>query len=144
MHRSDPNTMSPTNQIQWRVSSSTKYKCRNSGNGTKRRMTKTITTTTQIWNHRRKNKELEWRNRFETISRKTTGGFNQLYSRETSSRKHAYIMLTPLNPLLYNKTWVYRAVYYCSFFCSKHRLLVLVRSKHRLRVLVRTASPRRF
>ena len=51
-----------------------------------------------------------------------------------ASRKHTYIILTPLNPLLYSKTGVYRGIHYFSYFCSKHRLWVLVR----------TASPRRF
>ena len=36
--------------------------------------------------------------------------------------------------LLYRKTGVYRGIHYFSYFCSKHRLWVLVR----------TASPRRF
>ena len=36
-----------------------------------------------------------------------------------TSRKHAYIILTPLNPLLYNKTEVYRSIYDFSYFCSK-------------------------
>ena len=49
-----------------------------------------------------------------------------------SSRKHAFIILTPLNPTLYSKTGVYRGIHYFSYFCSKHRLWVLVR----------TASPR--
>ena len=37
----------------------------------------------------------------------------------SSSRKHAYIILTPLTPLLYSKTGVYRGIHYCSYFCSK-------------------------
>ena len=40
----------------------------------------------------------------------------------------------PLKPHLYSKTGVYRGIHYFSYFCSKHRLWVLVR----------TASPRRF
>ena len=42
----------------------------------------------------------------------------------------------PLKPhfYIYNKTGVYRGIHYFSYFCSKHRLWVLVR----------TASPRRF
>ena len=51
-----------------------------------------------------------------------------------SSRKHAYIILTPWTPLLYSKTGVYRGIHYFSYYCIKHRLWVLVR----------TASPRRF
>ena len=52
-----------------------------------------------------------------------------------SSRKHAYINLTPLTPLLYRKTGVYRGIhYFFLFLCSKHRLWVPVR----------TTSPRRF
>ena len=51
-----------------------------------------------------------------------------------SSRKHTYIILTPLNPHLYSKTGVYRSIHYFSYFCPKHRLWVLVR----------TASLRRF
>ena len=35
------------------------------------------------------------------------------------SRKHAYIILTPLNPFLYSKTGVCRGIYYFSYFCSK-------------------------
>ena len=38
---------------------------------------------------------------------------------EKTSRKHAYIILTPLNPLLYSKTGVYRGIHYFSYFCSK-------------------------
>ena len=36
-----------------------------------------------------------------------------------SSRKHAWIILTPLTPLLYCKTGVYRGIHYFSYFCSK-------------------------
>ena len=36
----------------------------------------------------------------------------------TTSQKHAYIILTPLNPLLYSKTGVYRGIHYFSCFCS--------------------------
>ena len=52
------------------------------------------------------------------------------------SRKHAYIIKTLIkkNPLLDSKTGVYRGIHYFSYFHSKHRLWVLVR----------TASPRRF
>ena len=50
------------------------------------------------------------------------------------SRKHAYIILTPLNPTLHSKTGVYRV--YIIFLISAQ--------KHRLWVLVRTASARRF
>ena len=39
-----------------------------------------------------------------------------------SSRKHAYIMLTPETPLLYSKTGVYRGIHYFSCFFSKHTL----------------------
>ena len=35
------------------------------------------------------------------------------------SRKHAYIILTPLTRLLYSKTGVYRGIHYFSYFCSK-------------------------
>ena len=51
-----------------------------------------------------------------------------------ASRKHAFIILTPLNPLLYSKTGVYRGIHYFSYVAKKQRLWVLVR----------TASPRRF
>ena len=34
-------------------------------------------------------------------------------------RKHAYIMLTPLNSTLYSKTGVYRGIHYFSYFFSK-------------------------
>ena len=51
-----------------------------------------------------------------------------------SSRKHTYIILTLLTPLIYSRTGVYRGIYSFSYFCSKHRLWVLVR----------TASSRRF
>ena len=44
-----------------------------------------------------------------------------------ASRKHAYIILTPFNPILYRKTGVYRGIHYFSYICSKHRLWVLVR-----------------
>ena len=36
-----------------------------------------------------------------------------------SSRKHTYIILTPLNPILCSKTGVYRDIHYFSYFCSK-------------------------
>ena len=48
-----------------------------------------------------------------------------------TSRKHAYIVLTPLNPTLYGETGVYRV--YINFLISAQ--------KHKLWVLVRTASP---
>ena len=51
-----------------------------------------------------------------------------------ASRKHAYIILTTFNPLLYSKTGVYRVIHY--FLASAQ--------KHRLWVLVRTALARRF
>ena len=51
-----------------------------------------------------------------------------------SPRKHTYLILTPLKPILYSKTGVYRGIHYFSYFCSKHRLWVFVR----------TASARRF
>ena len=35
------------------------------------------------------------------------------------SRKHAYIILTPLNPTFIKYTGVYRGVLYFSYFCSK-------------------------
>ena len=38
-----------------------------------------------------------------------------------ASRKHAYIILTPLKPILYSKIGVYRGIHYFSYFCSKHR-----------------------
>ena len=36
-----------------------------------------------------------------------------------TSRKHIFIILTPLNPIKYSKTAVYRGLHYCSYFCSK-------------------------
>ena len=39
-----------------------------------------------------------------------------------ASRKHGYIILTPLIPLLYSKTGVYRGIHYFSYFAQKHRL----------------------
>ena len=33
-------------------------------------------------------------------------------------RKHAYIILTPLNPTFICKTGVYRDIHYFSYFCS--------------------------
>ena len=46
---------------------------------------------------------------------------DQIRLRKTrhSSRKHTYIILTPLNPTLYSKTGVYRGIHYFSYFCSK-------------------------
>ena len=35
------------------------------------------------------------------------------------SREHTYIILTPLNPILYSKTGVDRGIHYFSYFCSK-------------------------
>ena len=56
-----------------------------------------------------------------------------------SSRKHACIILTPLNPtFFYSKTGVYRGIHYFSYFCSKHRLWVLVRNRLTEAVLTRT------
>ena len=54
----------------------------------------------------------------------------------SASRKHAYLILTPFNPLLnvYSKTGIYRVC--IIFFISAQ--------KHRLWVLVRTASAGRF
>ena len=37
-----------------------------------------------------------------------------------TSRKHAYIILTPLNPLLYSKTETYRGIYYFFLFLLKN------------------------
>ena len=54
-----------------------------------------------------------------------------------TSRKHAYKILIPLNPtFIYkcSKTGIYRGIHCFSYFCSKHRLWVLVRN----------ASARRF
>ena len=45
-----------------------------------------------------------------------------------SSRKLTYIILTPLNPTLYTKTGVYRGIHYFSYFCSKHRMWVFIRT----------------
>ena len=42
-----------------------------------------------------------------------------MVGRFPASRKYAYIILTPLNPLLYSKTGVYRGIHYFSYFCSK-------------------------
>ena len=45
-----------------------------------------------------------------------------LYPRFTS-RKHTYMILTPLRPhFLYSKTGVYRGIHYFSYFCLKHWL----------------------
>ena len=55
-------------------------------------------------------------------------------SNSSASRKHAYIILRPETSHLYSKTGVYRGIHYFSYFCSKHRLWVLIR----------TASSRRF
>ena len=44
-----------------------------------------------------------------------------------TSRRHAYIILTPFN-LLYSKTGVYRGIHYFSYFCSKTKIVVLVRT----------------
>ena len=40
-----------------------------------------------------------------------------------SSRKHAYIILTPFNPILYSKTEVYRGIRYVSYLCSGEAVL---------------------
>ena len=37
-----------------------------------------------------------------------------------SSRKHTYIILTPLNPILCSKTGVYRGIYYFFIFLLKN------------------------
>ena len=36
-----------------------------------------------------------------------------------SSRKHTFTSLTPLTPLLYSKTGVYKGIHYFSYICSK-------------------------
>ena len=66
-------------------------------------------------------------------TRRSTSALQESF-KSLTSRKHAYIFLTPQTPLLYSKTGVYRGIHYFSYICSKHRLWVLVR----------TASPRRF
>ena len=39
---------------------------------------------------------------------------------DMASQKHAYIILTPLNPnFFYSKTGIYRGIHYFSYFCSK-------------------------
>ena len=43
----------------------------------------------------------------------------KLFLAKHKSRKHAYIILTPLNPSLHSKTGVYRGINYFSYFCSK-------------------------
>ena len=53
----------------------------------------------------------------------------------TTSRKHAYIILTPLNPILIQLKWGLQG--YTLFF-------LFLLKRHRLWVLVRTASPKRF
>ena len=50
-----------------------------------------------------------------------------------ASRKHTYIILTPLNPPLYSKLR----------FTGAYTILLILLEKHRW-VLVRTVSPRRF
>ena len=37
-----------------------------------------------------------------------------------SSRKHVYIILTPLNPTFYSKTGVYSGIHYFSYFVKKN------------------------
>ena len=44
--------------------------------------------------------------------------FDSKRSFSWTSRKHAYIMLTPLNSTLYSKTGIDRGIHY-SYFCSK-------------------------
>ena len=44
------------------------------------------------------------------------------YPLDSSSRKHTFIILTSLNPLLYSETGLYRGVHYLSYFCLKRRL----------------------
>ena len=58
-----------------------------------------------------------------------------------ASRKHAYIVLTPLNPTFISKTGVCRGIHEISYFCSKKKKK---KKKKRLWVLVRTASQWRF
>ena len=45
-----------------------------------------------------------------------------------ASRKHAYIILTPLNPTFKKKNGGLLGYHYFSYFCLKHRLSVLVRT----------------
>ena len=49
--------------------------------------------------------------------------------------KHAYIVLTPLNPTIHSKNWGFAGVYIIFHISAQ---------KHRLWVLVRTASAKRF
>ena len=42
-----------------------------------------------------------------------------LDNKMVTSQKHAYIILTPLNPTFNSKTGVYRGIHYFSYFCSK-------------------------
>ena len=51
-----------------------------------------------------------------------------------SSGKHAYIILTPLNPTLYSKTGV----------TGVYIIFLIFTQKHRLWVLIITASLRQF
>ena len=46
----------------------------------------------------------------------------------SSSRKQVRVMKTPLHPLLYSKTGVYRGIHYLLIFALKHRVWVLVRA----------------
>ena len=46
-------------------------------------------------------------------------GVVSLESSNLESRKHAYIILTHLTPLLCSKTEVYKGIHYFSYFCSK-------------------------
>ena len=46
---------------------------------------------------------------------------NKLHASEVYSlRKHACIILTPWNSLLYSKTGIYKGIHYFSYFCSKN------------------------
>ena len=56
-------------------------------------------------------------------------------TKSATSRKHAYIILTPLKPHFYIVKLGFTGVYI---------ILLIAAQKHRLWVLVRTASSRRF
>ena len=48
---------------------------------------------------------------------------------DSTSRKHTYIILTPFKPHFYIVKLGLTEVYIIFFFCSKHRVLILVRTE---------------
>ena len=54
----------------------------------------------------------------ERLQSRSTAFLRQRWGTNTASRKHAHVILTPLNPILYSKAGVYRGIHYFSYFAK--------------------------